>query len=352
MKLLILTQKVDSEDDNLGFFHAWIKEFAQQCEQVTVICLYEGQHHLPANVRVLSLGKEKRVSRLWYLIRLYTYVWRERTNYESVFVHMNQIYVILCGLLWRMMGKRIVLWYVHRSVTFSLRIATHIVHAVCTTNPESFRIATHKRHIVGHGIDETLFQHIATKVTGRTQLVSWGRISPAKDYMTILRALKRLKDDGNPVELRLIGGVGTPEQQTYLDSLTQYVRDNDLAQTATFTGPVAHDRVPLHIVSNSIFLHASTTGSLDKAALEAMVAGLLVITCNESVASIMPIQDRERLMFDVGNDLMLAQKIVALTALSEDERAAISQRLHNIVRWDHTLFALITKLLRILEGAT
>ena len=59
MKILICTQKVDLNDDILGFFHSWIAEFAKQCEKVTVICLYKGEYDLPGNVKVLSLGKEK-----------------------------------------------------------------------------------------------------------------------------------------------------------------------------------------------------------------------------------------------------------------------------------------------------
>jgi len=59
MKLLIVTQKVDIQDDNLGFFHRWIEGFAEHYESIVVICLQKREFNLPANVRVLSLGKEK-----------------------------------------------------------------------------------------------------------------------------------------------------------------------------------------------------------------------------------------------------------------------------------------------------
>lgn len=59
MRLLIVTQKVDRDDDLLGFFHQWICEFAKHCDFVTVICLEKGEYALPANVRILSLGKER-----------------------------------------------------------------------------------------------------------------------------------------------------------------------------------------------------------------------------------------------------------------------------------------------------
>ncbi len=98
MKLLILTQKVDKNDPILGFFHRWIEEFANHCEQVTVICLAKGKSTLPPTVSVLSLGKEAGQSRLKYLWRFYRYLWRERQNYDTVFVHMNQEYVLLGAL--------------------------------------------------------------------------------------------------------------------------------------------------------------------------------------------------------------------------------------------------------------
>src|SRR3989344_6071232 len=133
MKLLICTQKVDRSDDILGFFHRWIEEFAKHCEQVSVVCLWEGTHEFPENVRVYSLGKSAQGrpasgwERLWlrirYALRLYGYTWRLRNEYDSVFVHMNQEYVVLGGPLWRVLGKKVVLWYTHREVNFKLRLA-------------------------------------------------------------------------------------------------------------------------------------------------------------------------------------------------------------------------------------
>jgi len=58
MKLLIVTQTIDSNDPVLGFFVRWVEEFSKQCEEVTVICLQKGEYELPKNVRVFSLGKE------------------------------------------------------------------------------------------------------------------------------------------------------------------------------------------------------------------------------------------------------------------------------------------------------
>src|SRR5437899_240970 len=109
MKLLIITQSVDLENPVLGFFHRWLIEFAKNYERVTIICLEEGKHDLPENVKVLSLGKESEKSeqdsmsknqsprKLRYIGRFYKYIWQRRKNYDAVFVHMNPIYVVLGG---------------------------------------------------------------------------------------------------------------------------------------------------------------------------------------------------------------------------------------------------------------
>jgi len=104
MRLLIITQKVDENDDILGFFTGWIAEFAKNCEKVTVICLQKGEFNLPDNVKVLSLGKEQlsaishqpsALQKFKYVFNFYKYILGERKNYDSVFVHMNPEYIIL-----------------------------------------------------------------------------------------------------------------------------------------------------------------------------------------------------------------------------------------------------------------
>ncbi len=286
-KMLILTQKVDKNDGNLGFFHRWIEEFAKQSESVTVICLYEGVHHLPVNVRVLSLGKESGVSRMKYLRRFYSYIWNERKNYDSVFVHMNQIYAILGGLLWRLLGKRIGLWYTHGSVSVSLRVAAFFVHDVFTSTAESFRIGTRKKHIVGHGIDTSVFLPTVTPPSrDGLHCITFGRMSPVKEYETIIDALNILIKKGIAIDLIIIGSAGTPAQTVYQKKLHERVTRVDLSRYVSFVDAVPQQEMLPYLHRAHVFVSASATGSLDKAPLEAMAAGLPVITCNEGMVGI------------------------------------------------------------------
>ena len=123
MKLLIVTQKIDKNDPILGFFHRWIEEFANHWESIEVICLYKGTYSLPENVKVHSLGKEKGESRIKYIFNFYKNIFALRNKYDGVFVHMNQEYILLGGLLWRIFGKNIYMWRNHHSGSILTDIA-------------------------------------------------------------------------------------------------------------------------------------------------------------------------------------------------------------------------------------
>ena len=138
MKLLIVTQKVDKNDPVLGFFHRWVEEFAKHYDQVTAICLGEGQYHLPPNVKVLSLGKERKMYVINYVLNFYRYIWAERRNYDAVFVHMNQEYVLLGWKHWFFMSKPIYLWRNHAKGNLWTRLAVIFSKKVFYTSPQSY----------------------------------------------------------------------------------------------------------------------------------------------------------------------------------------------------------------------
>ena len=158
MRLLIVTQAVDLNDPILGFFHSWIEELAKRCESVHVICLKEGRHNLPANVRIHSLGKESGVSRLHYIWRFYKYIWVLRNEYDTVFVHMNQEYVLLGGKFWRLWRERIILWRNHKMGSIWTHIAGFFAHTVCYTSPSAY-VASFKNAVhMPIGIDTDVFK--------------------------------------------------------------------------------------------------------------------------------------------------------------------------------------------------
>ena len=146
MKLLIVTQKVDINDSNLGFFHRWIEEFAKHYERVEVICLEKGKYNFSRNVFVSSLGKEDGRGRIFRLIRFLHLV--NILRYDRVFVHMNPEYVILGGPIWHILGMKVAFWYTHKAVNLRLRLAVRIADVIFSASRESFRLATMKFKIL------------------------------------------------------------------------------------------------------------------------------------------------------------------------------------------------------------
>lgn len=350
MKLLIFTQKVDSTDDNLGFFHRWIGEFARRCESVIVVCLYEGHHELPKNVRVLSLGKEGGASRWKYLKRFYSYIWRERRNYDAVFVHMNQVYVILGGLLWRMIGKRIGLWYAHGSVSWTLFKATLLSHSIFTSTPEGFRIPTKKLHVVGQGIDVPLFsQKSSYAIADSLRIVTLGRIAPSKDLETVIHAIAMLKERNVLVVLTIAGSAITHDDMLYRVHLEKVIKEKGLMQDVVFAGAIPYADLPSFLPKYDIFVNVGKTGSLDKAVLDAMAAGVPVVIGNPAFKDMLASRS-DLLMCAPESPEALAAKCEAISRLSSDERRETGTWLREIIIQGHSLEGLVGRILTALTS--
>jgi len=291
MKLLIVTQAIDINDPVLGFFCRWVEEFARatrslgevgkHTEHVEVICLKLGKFNFPKNVRVHSLGKEKLkiengklkiLSRLRYAWRFLSIVWRLRHDYDAVFVHMNPEYVILGGPLWRLLGKRVTLWYTHKSVNAKLRLAAFFSDVIFTASKESFRLENKKVRVMGHGIDTDFFCPDPSVARG-DWLLSVGRLMPSKRHdLAIQRAVQ---------EGRVLRIAGEGPERAHLEALA-----HTRGATVQFLGALSQAQLRDEYRTAAYLIHTSETGSLDKVVLEALACGLPVRTNDPALKSL------------------------------------------------------------------
>lgn len=286
MKLLIVTQTVDREDPVLGFFHAWLVEFAKHVERLEVVCLFEGAHDLPAHVTVRSLGKERGpASPVTYALRFAQLAWQLRDDYDAVFVHMNPEYLIIAGPLWKLLGKRTALWYVHKSTSWRLRLGMLFADTVFTASPGSMRVRSRKKKVVGHGIDTSDLPLLAPPPYPPLKLLTVGRISRVKHVDVLIEAVARLSTGGMDVTFTIVGAPATGDGEVYLEELKRMIGGHELAGRIIFTGPVSHEDLAEEFRQAHLFLHASQTGSLDKASLEPLSAGVPVITVDAELAA-------------------------------------------------------------------
>ncbi|MBI4065768.1 glycosyltransferase [Candidatus Kaiserbacteria bacterium] len=275
MKLLICTQAVDAGDSDLGFFVHWLQCFAKNCNKITVICLREGKHDFPKNVKVIALGAAPTqevgaptmsvgVGRMQKAAKLISLAWKLRNEYDSVFVHMNPEYVVVAGMLWRFMNKRVALWYTHKSVNLKLRIAVLFSHIVFTASAESLRLQTKKLRVMGHGIDTDFFSP-DTSIAREDWILSVGRLMKSKRHdLAIRTAIRENK------ELR-IAGEGTERKN--LELLAR-----ELGARVQFLGALTQSQLREEYRKARCLIHTSETGSLDKVVLEALACGLPVQT--------------------------------------------------------------------------
>ncbi len=264
MRILIVTQIVDSEDSYLGFFVRWIKEFAKHVESLEVICLKEGKYELPENVHVHSLGKEKGVSRVKYVFNFYRYIWGLRHEYDAVFVHMNPEYVVLGGIIWKSLGKKTALWYMHKSVNLALRLAELLADVIFTASKESFRLKSSKVRVMGHGIDTDFFSPDPSVQRGDWAL-SVGRLMKSKRHDL---AIQRAVEEGRALRI-----AGEGPERTRLEALAQ-----KLHAAVQFLGALTQVQLRDEYRTAAQFIHTSETGSLDKVVLEAIACGLPIVT--------------------------------------------------------------------------
>ncbi len=287
IKLLVCTQKVDRNDSDLGFFHVWLEKMASQVDSITVICLEKGEYKLPSNVTVLSLGKEYRISRIAYLFRFYYYLWQYRRDYDAVFVHMNPEYAILGGLPWRLWGKKVLLWYMHKAVNFRLWLAEKFVTKIFTASKESFRLPSKKVEVTGHGIDVDHFASRTENKPDNAWKFLWvGRISPVKDLETVILAVAALKKmrPNFSITLDVVGEPITNADREYKRTIEELVNKEAMKGIVRFAGGKKYSEMLGEYGTHHALIHTSRTGSLDKVVLEALAAGILVFTSSEAYA--------------------------------------------------------------------
>ncbi len=347
MKLLILTQKVDINDDILGFFHNWIIEFAKYYEKVTVICLQKAEYKLPENVVILSLGKEGGGSRLKYLYRFYKYISRERKNYDKVFVHMNPEYAVLGGWLWKLWGKKISLWYTHKSVNLKLKIAEKFCDIIFTASRESFGLKSEKVKVVGHGIDinRLKIRDSKLKINGKFNIIYVGRISRIKNQKLLIQAIDILVNQNNfrNLEINLVGGSVYKKDNEYLNSLRDLVKKNNLQKLLNFVGTVPFKDIGQYYQQADLAINLCSTGGMDKAVLEAIAAGLPVIVLNKTFATILGEYKKEMILAS-DSAVGLAKKIRQASVLPEEKKEKIKNDFFNLAAAHFSLAGLIKKI--------
>jgi len=346
MRLLIITQKYDINDSNLGAFVGWWDKLTERTEKVYILALEKRSEPVRTNMEVLSMGKEKGVGFFGKLFGFYTGLFKTIGKSDAILAHMIPKYVILAAPVAFVFRKPIYMWYTGVSVHWQLRLAVVFCKKVFTAHKAAMRIETPKRIITGHGIDVGKFkiQNSKIKINEPIAILSAGRITPSKGYDLIIRIVADLIKLGYNLQLKIIGGVIQNYHQKYFESLKNLVKDLKIDEKVEFSGPVSYNQMPEYFQNADVLINAVPFGGLDKAVLEAMASGVVPLTSNGAFADVFPEDFAKNFVFKEGNieDLKNKLKNILDKKLYQDE--ALRSKLKNIIVQNHNLDKLISKM--------
>jgi glycosyltransferase involved in cell wall biosynthesis len=342
MRLLVITQAVDTNHPVLGFFHGWLVEFSRHFDALHVICLEEGAHALPANVSVASLGKKSGnqsgiIDRFKYSMRFFLLLGRCRGKYDAVLVHMNQEYVLLAGWYWVCTGIPVYLWRNHYAGNFLTNLACMVCTKVFCTSRHSYTARFKKTVLMPVGTDAVRNPEGNVERIPRS-ILSLGRIAPSKNIHLIVEALGMVHAQGVEYTATIRGKVES-EDRAYFEKLKERARELGIENKVSFGDAVPKSETHRLYRAHEIFINASPSGMLDKTIFSSSAYGCLVLASSEDFKT----ETDPRCGFEEGSAPSLAMRLTELLRLTSDEKRAISHSLESFAG-RHTLSELGTKL--------
>ncbi|MBP6881369.1 MAG: glycosyltransferase family 4 protein [Candidatus Pacebacteria bacterium] len=349
-RLLICTQSVDRDDPIAGFFYSWVCEFSKYCEKVTVIALSgTGVEHLPINVQVVSLEKELQASKFRQLHLFYKAIIKHRHEYDTVFIHnVGPKFVLLGALFWKLWRKRIALWYVHGSVHWKLRVAEKLVDQAFSSAPETFRVPSKKVTFLGHGINVEKLGSLPLHLDLHCfTILQVSRISPRKHCDVLIEALSIFAAQyAKPFRVLFVGATTSAGDEEYLLKLHERVNELGLSEQVSFVGGVSPQKLPEYYTRADVTVNVTTTGGVDKTALESLAVGVPVLTTFGAFKKILGEESYQCVLSELneGTSVELADALlrVAQYGTSQERRKVLKNKVTEYASLSRLIQRIIT----------
>ena len=349
MKMVFITQAVDVSDPGRATAVRWIDLFANHpdVESVKVMTLNEGIYELPENVSVFNFRrKNKLLTLVSFLVASFRVC---RQGYRIFFVHQGGKYPIVLATLKIFFSVRIFQWKAHPVVNKTMYLSARFFDdLVFTCNKSSFPLALNNIRIVGHGINTDKFSLVDVEKT--LDLVTCGRITPRKNIDKAIRLVHLLKIRHNlSVRLDIYGPVRAGDER-YRMELQNLIKQFDLQNSVFLHDPVPQIKLPEILGRHKIFLNFSRT-ALDKATLEAMSVGLIVLSDNENYAEILTNEFKSRFSSPQhSSDIELSDLLYKAIKMNRKEAETIGKQMREIVISQHADTRLIREIIEHIKS--
>lgn len=337
-RLLVVMQAVDLDDRLVGYFVEWLAKAASAFASLRVLALRVGRYELPANVRVSLLrpkGSSSKVIALWNLFMI---SWRERHRYDGVFLRGDAIYVVVAGWFWRILGKKVVLWYAHYKPNNLLPTAERVATVVTTSVPEAYPGRSgYAVKALGQGIDESRFSITEKGVKEKTRLLVLGRVQPIKGVKEIITEFIAEGAYGAKAELTI---VGPALDEAYEKEIDQLISGHE---SIRWIKGLPYDQIPGLLAEQDILVNAYP-GSLDKVIVESMMSGMIPVVATRGLIHTVP-QEWRWMVAETSEERRRA--IRKILSLVPEERARYARLVRELAIRDHSMTGQIKRLAKL-----
>ncbi len=273
-----------------------------------------------------------------YISRFFSYIWKLRTEYDAVFVHMNQEYVLLAGLFWKLSGKKVVLWRNHKKGSLGTSIACALADTVCYTSPAAYVARAKNGVSMPIGIDTDQF---VPRDTPKSRSVLFlGRLDPVKNVHVFISALTQMYEAGTAFTAAIYGSPTEPGSK-YAHDVRNQAAVLALEGAVTVQEGVTNEVAAGLFASHAVYVNLTPSGSFDKTIGEAMAAGSIVVVMNDAVRSVLP----EALYVLDETPGATARAITAALDMDEATRERVITVSRRYIHEQHSLAKLVTKLM-------
>jgi glycosyltransferase involved in cell wall biosynthesis len=269
--------EIGSDSELLAVTEDWVKYFESIGIMVTVVTTHLCGKTENLNAKIIVLGGGTFVSRIKAVFQCLVCtvpIIRNRKR-SAVFYHMNHKALFIQGFFLRIAKVHQTLWYSHAKRDVFLPLANRFANLILTTSRLAYPLKHSSLLAVGQAVNHERFIRTreCTTLSGRLEIVSIGRISNAKRLEKLLLVLQDPSFKCK-VKLSLYGSI---MDSAYAENLKRLALDS--GTILEFREPVPNRELPRKLEKYS-FYFTGTEKAIDKAAVEAAMVGLIIITDN------------------------------------------------------------------------
>lgn len=276
-----------------------------------------GQELLKTGCKVYFLGRMQGHKHPKYLFRLLTIIKENNIN----IIHSHEDGGMMWSILSKILKPKLKLVYtIHSSPIVKnwskgmLLINRVFMNMNIAISKDIFNNCVEKKLAaiqIYNGIDTKRFRPAQGYSEHSFSMINVGRITHRiKGQDILIKALKECKNKGMEFSCNFVGGEVFNDDRTSFDYLKSQIADLDLSEEVHFWGN--REDVPELLAQSDVFILPSRYEGLPLSLLEAMAARLPVIASNISGSAELVEHGKNGLLFESGNHLDLAEKIIYL----------------------------------------